>query len=81
MVDAALDAAPVGFELGLAGAACADAAAQLGHGFAAPGQPRQHVFKLRQLDLELAFASAGVTGEDVQNQLGAIEHPARQRGL
>ena len=81
LIDAALDATAVGFELRLAGSAGADAAAQLRHGFAAPGQPRQHVFKLRQLHLQLALAGARVAGKDVEDQLRPVEHAARQRGL
>ncbi len=81
MVDAALNLPPVGFQLGFAGAAGADAAAQLRHGLALAGEPRQHVLKLRQLHLQLALAGAGVAGKDVQNQLRAVQHPAGQRGL
>ena len=81
MVDAALNAAAVGFKLGFAGAAGTDAAAELRHGFAAPGEARKHVFKLRQLHLQLAFAGAGVAGKDVEDQLGAVEHAAGKRGL
>ena len=65
--------AAVGFELGLARSAGADAAAKLRHLRATPGQPWQHVLKLRQFDLELAFAGAGVAGKDVKNELGAID--------
>ena len=67
--------------LGFAGAARADAAAELRHGFAAAGQPRQHVLELRQLHLQLALAGAGVAGKNVEDELGAVEHAARQRGL
>jgi len=81
LVDAALDLAPVGFKLGFAGAAGADAAAELGHGFAAAGEAREHVFKLREFDLELALAGAGVAGEDVEDQLGSVEDAAGKRGL
>ena len=81
LIDAALDAAAIGFELGFAGSAGADAAAQLRHGFAAAGETRQHVFELRQLHLQLALAGAGVAGKDVENQLRAVEHAAGQSGL
>ena len=81
LVDAALDAPAVGFELGFAGAARADAAAELRHGFAAAGEARQHVFKLRELHLELALAGAGVAGKDVEDELRAVEDAAGQRGL
>ena len=81
MVDAPLDLAAVGFQLGFARAARADAAAQLRHRFALAAQPRQHVLQLRQLHLQLAFAGAGVAGKDVQNQLRPVQHAAGQRSL
>ena len=81
VINAALDAAAIGFELGFAGPASADAAAELGHGFAAAGEARQHVFELSELDLELALARAGVTGKDVEDELRAIENAAGQGGF
>ena len=71
-----LDAAAVGFKLGFAGAAGADAAAQLRHGFAAAGEARKHVFELRELNLQLALARAGVAGKDVEDQAAAVDHLA-----
>ncbi len=38
-----------------------------------PRQPRQQMLELRQLDLQLAFASAGAPGEDVEDQRRAVE--------
>jgi hypothetical protein len=38
-----------------------------------PRQPRKHVFELRQLHLQLAFTSAGVAREDIENELRAID--------
>ncbi len=73
--DAAVDFAAIGFQLGLAGAAGADAAAELRHLDAASRKPRQQVLQLRQFDLELAFAGAGVAREDVEDELGSIDHP------
>ena len=81
LVDAALNPAAIGFKLRFAGSAGADAAAQLRHGFAASGQPRQHVLKLRQLHLQLAFARARVAGKDVEDQLRSVEHAAGKRRL
>ena len=43
-----------------------------------PGQPRAQVFELGQFDLEFAGLAAGVLGEDVQNQLAAVDHLACQ---
>jgi hypothetical protein len=37
--------------------------------------------ELRQLDLELAFPRARVAGEDIEDELGAVEHPAGERGF
>ena len=81
LIDAALNAAAIGFELGFAGSASADAAAELRHGFAAAGEARQHVFELRELNLELALARAGVAGKDVEDELRAVEDAAGQGGL
>ncbi len=78
MVDAQIDLAAIGFELGFTRPAGADTAAKLAHGLALAGQARQLVLELRKLNLQLAFARAGVAGEDVQNELGAIDHAAFQ---
>ena len=51
----------------------ADAAAQPRQRLARADQPRQQVFQLRELDLQLAFARAGAPREDVENQLRAID--------
>ena len=51
----------------------ADAAAQARHRRAVAGQPRQQVVQLRQLHLQLAFARAGAAGEDIEDQLRAVE--------
>src|SRR5690606_5898750 len=74
------DAAPVELDLGLTGAAAADAdtaggpAADLPGQVAAPAaQPRQEVLQLGQLDLRLALAALGVLGEDVEDQRGAVD--------
>ena len=81
VIDAALDAAAIGFELGFAGTASADAAAELRHGFAAARKAREHVFELRELNLELTFARACVTGKNVEDKLSAIEDAARKSGF
>ena len=72
-VDARPDPPAIGFELGFAGAARADAAAKPRQRGARAGQPRQQVFQLRQLDLQLAFAGPRPPREDVENQLRAID--------
>ena len=83
--DARANAPPVDLQLRLTGTAHADRAADAAATRAAraaadarevapaPGQPRQPVFELRQLHLQLALARAGVLREDVQNQRGAVD--------
>src|SRR5690606_27432664 len=75
-----VDPAPVGLDLGLAGAAQAHAAVAAGAPAGLPGQrpapaaqPRQQVAELGQLDLGLALAAPRVLGEDVQDERGAVD--------
>ena len=71
---------PVDLELLLARAAgLADAAALALQVGPAAHQPRRQVLELRELDLQLAFAASRALREDVQDQLGAVEHAAVQR--
>ena len=72
--DAVAHAPAVDLELGLARAASADAAAEPRERRVALGQPRQQVLELGQLDLELAVPGRGALGEDVEDQLGAVDH-------
>jgi hypothetical protein len=74
MANAAIDLAAVGFKLGLAGTSRPNAAAKLRHFRAPTGEPRQHVFELRQLNLQLAFARARMRSKYVENKLGAVDH-------
>jgi hypothetical protein len=71
------DETAVDFELGFAGAAGADAGRRhSGDAFeVAPhaGEARVGVFHLRELDLELGLVGLGAGGEDVEDQLGAVE--------
>ena len=73
LLDAAGDAAAVGFQLGFAGTAGADAAAQPRHLHAVAGEARQQVVQLRQFHLQAAFAGAGARGEDIEDELGAVD--------
>ncbi len=66
--------AAIGFQLGFTGTARANAAAQLRHLHAVPGQPRHHVLQLRQLDLQLAFAGARMPRKNVEDELRAVDH-------
>src|SRR6202789_531440 len=81
VIDAALDAAPVHFELRFTRAAGANTSAELRHGLASSRQARKHVFKLGKLDLQLALARAGMAGKDVENKLRAVQNAARKRGV
>ena len=79
--DALADVAPVGLQLGLAGAAGADGAAaaacRLAHQMAPhAGKARQQVLVLGQLHLQLAFAGLGPVGKNIQDQSVAVNDPA-----
>ena len=79
--DPVADPAPVDLDLGLTGAAAADADAARGATTDLPGQrltppaqAREQVVQLGQLDLRLALPGAGVLGEDVEDQRGPVDH-------
>ena len=72
-MNARADAPAVGFELGFAGASRADAAAQPRQRRAGADEPRQQVFQLRELHLQLAFARPRAAREDVEDELRAID--------
>ena len=76
--DPAACQAAVGLELGLAGAPRPDAAVHPAGAEALEVLPhaahaREVVLELRQLDLELALGAVRMLGEDVEDQLGAID--------
>ena len=66
------NAAAVGFELGFTGTAGADAAALAGEGDALTGEAGEDVFELGEFDLQATFGGAGATGEDIEDELGAV---------
>ena len=75
-----VDPAPVDLDLRFTGAAAADPEPPGGPAtdlprqrLAPPAQARQQVLHLGQLDLGLALLGAGVLGEDVQDQRGAVD--------
>lgn len=80
-LDAPGDLAPVGFELRFTGSAGSDAASQPGHRGTAPGKAGKQVIELRQLHLQLPFSSSGPASEDIENQLGPVDHPAIEMAL
>ena len=55
------------------GAASADAAGEARQAGVLLGEPRQRVLELRELHLELAVAALGALGEDVEDELGAVD--------
>ena len=73
-LDALIDQAPVRLELRFTRTAHTDAAAEFLEVGPHASQSRQHVFELRQLDLDFGFARAGARRKDVENQLCAIHH-------
>ncbi len=72
--DPAIDAAAIGFKLRFAGPSGSDTATEPRHGNAFAGQSRKQVIELSELHLQLAFPGAGSQSEDVQDQLGTIDH-------
>ena len=72
--DAAAREPAVGLELRLARAARADAAAEALEVLPHAPHARQVVLELRELDLELPLGAHGVLGEDVEDQLRAVDH-------
>src|SRR6266511_4773969 len=70
--------AAVGLELALPRAAGSDAPAQPLEVLPQPPHARQVVLQLRELDLELALGADGVLGEDVEDQLRAVDDAGRE---
>jgi hypothetical protein len=65
----------VGFQLGFAGTAKADTAADTGQVGPHPGEPGKQVLQLRQLDLELGLVASRASGEDVENHFRPVHDP------
>ena len=73
---------PVHLELRLAGSARAHPAAALARQVGPlPGEPRQEILELRQLDLQLALEAPGTLREDVEDERAAIDDLAAERLL
>ena len=62
------------FELLFAGPAHADAALVTRQVGPHPLEPGHRVFELGQLDLEVGLVRPGMGGEDVEDDLGAVDH-------
>ena len=81
MADALANAPSIDFQLRLAGTAGADTAAEPRQMGPLARQARQQIFELRQLDLQLALVAARALGEDIENQLTAIDDADFERRL
>ena len=76
-LDSLAQQTPVGLKLGFAGTTVADTATPLTLEVGpAAHQARGDVLELRQLHFELAFMTARALREDVEDETGAIQHPA-----
>ena len=78
LVDPSQELAATHLELGLPGAAGADPAGLLGVAAREASQPRQPVAELSQFDLRPALGRAGILGEHVEDDRGAVERCAAQ---
>src|SRR5436190_18819001 len=80
--NAILNAPAIRFQLGFTfTAAHADASLLARQVTPEPGESRQQMLKLRQFDLQLAFATARALGKDIQNQRRAVENFAIENFL
>src|SRR5207253_7317069 len=64
----------IALELRFAWAPGSDPTTEPRHLLAATGQPWKPVLELRELDLDLSLARAGMAREDVEDHGGAIDH-------
>jgi succinyl-diaminopimelate desuccinylase len=69
----------VRLELALARAAGSDTTTETLEVVPHPAHPREVVFELCQLDLELPLGASRMLREDVEDQLGAVDDPGLQR--
>src|SRR3984957_5647256 len=81
LVDAKVDLAAIGLELGFARAARSDAATKLRHRAAASAEAGELVFELGEFYLKLAFAGLGVAGGDVEEKQGTGGDMGRGAGV
>src|SRR5207237_8942201 len=76
--DLATNEAAVGFELCFARSAESDTAADTRQVRPHAREPRQQVFELRELHLQLRLVTARARREDIENDFGAIHHAHAQ---
>src|SRR4029077_7841201 len=74
-----LHAATVHFQLGFTRTARSNSTSLSRQVMPHPGQSRQQILQLRELDLQSAFTAPRALRENIENQLGAIENFARQQ--
>src|SRR5436189_3942313 len=74
-----LDPPSIHFQLGFTRAAGSDSAGLPRQVMPHPGQARQQVLQLCQLNLQPSFTTPRPLRKNVQNELGAIEHLARKQ--
>lgn len=70
---AACDPAPIGLELCFSRTSGSDAAAETRHFHAVSGKSRQHVVELGQFNLQSAFPCSRPAGENIENELRAVD--------
>ena len=70
---------PIDFQLRFARTARADAAALPREVAPHPRQARQQILQLRELDLQTAFTTPRALRENIENELGAVEHLAGKK--
>src|SRR5262245_21742947 len=67
----------VDFQLRFTRATCANAACLSRQVMPHPGEPRQKILQLRELDLQSPFAAACPLCKDVEDQLRSVQHLSR----
>ena len=81
LADSGAQSPPIEFELLLAGSPGADPAPEPGKQRPASPEARQQIIELRKFDLKLAFAAARPPREDVEDELGPVDHLEPERGF
>ena len=79
--DAIIDQPAVRLQLRFAGSPQADASFLPLEMRPAADEPGRQVFELGQLDLQLAFETAGALREDIEDQAGTVDDPALELAL
>lgn len=68
------DPAPVRFKFLFAGAACPDSSPESRKQYAVAGEAGQKIIQLCKLHLQLSLAASSPPGENIENELGAVDH-------